>query len=187
MAVLLGASAGLSTTLTHSANFSLGQNNATYKVTIFNGPDSPQTNGTVTVTENIPSGLALVSMAGAGWNCPSPGNSCMRSDSLAAGSSYPAITVTVDVASNAPPSVTNQVTVFVAGGAATANDITTIVDSPCDLIGDGVPSVADVQRAISEALGIMPPFHDMNRDGIVNVADVQMVINAAMGMSCAAQ
>ena len=55
---------------------------------------------------------------------------CTRSDALAAGSSYPAITLTVDVSLTAPGSVTNSATV--SGGGEnnasnnTANDLTTI-------------------------------------------------------------
>jgi len=56
------------------------------------------TNGTVTVTENIPAGLELVSMVGNGWSCPTAGNTCTRNDSLDAGASYPPITVTANVA-----------------------------------------------------------------------------------------
>ena len=83
------------------------------------------TSGKVTVTDTIPSGLTLVSMAGTGWACTS--NVCTRTNALAAGKSYPAITVTVDVAANAPSKVTN--TVKVSGGnspAATASNPTTI-------------------------------------------------------------
>jgi hypothetical protein len=52
----------------------------------------------VTVTETLPAGLTLVAMTGTGWTCAS--NVCTRSDALAAGASYPAITVTVNVAVN---------------------------------------------------------------------------------------
>src|SRR5450755_1857406 len=83
------------------------------------------TAGKVTVTDTIPSGLTFVSMACTGWSCAS--KTCTRTDALAAGKSYPAITVTVNVAANAPSKVTN--TVSVSGGnspAATASDVTTI-------------------------------------------------------------
>lgn len=100
--------------------------NATYTVTVTNqAAATGPTKGTVTVTDTIPSGLTLVSMAGTGWTCTS--NTCTRTDALGAGKSYPAITVTVDVSSNAPASVTN--TVKVSGGdspAATATNPTTI-------------------------------------------------------------
>ena len=45
-----------------------------------------------------------------------------RSDALAAGASYPALTLTVSVASNAPASVTNTATVSGGGEINTAND-----------------------------------------------------------------
>ena len=65
-------------------------------------------------------------MAGAGWSCT--GNTCSRSDVLAAGASYPAVTVTVNVAANATSPQVNFATV--SGGssaAAGASDPTTIL------------------------------------------------------------
>jgi len=116
----------LKITKTHQGNFTKGQTNATYTVTVTNPVASTgPTKGTVTVTDTIPSGLTLVSMAGAGWTCTA--NSCNRSDALAVGKAYPAITVTVNVSATAPASVTNTVTV--SGGdspAASASNPTTI-------------------------------------------------------------
>ena len=116
----------LKITKTHTGNFTHGQTGATYTVTVSNAATSTgPTSGTVTVTDTIPAGLTLVSMAGTGWTCPS--NTCTRTDSLNTGKSYPAITVTVNVASNAPSQVTNSVTV--SGGhsaGASATDPTTI-------------------------------------------------------------
>jgi len=103
---------------THTGNFTQGQQGATYTVTVSNGANGGPTTGTVTVTDTIPTGLTLVSMAGTGWTCAT--NSCTRGDVLLAGASYPAITVTVNVASNAAASVTNSVSVS-GGGSATAN------------------------------------------------------------------
>ncbi len=119
----------LSATKTHSGNFVQGQHGATYSVVLRNAPAAAPTNGLVTVTETAPAGLTLTSMIGSGWTCLS--NTCTRSDALSANSSYPAITVTVDVAANAASSVTNQVSV--SGGnspAATATDPTTILSAP---------------------------------------------------------
>ena len=116
----------LGITKSHTGNFTKGQTNATYKVTVTNRSTSTgPTKGKVTVTEKIPTGLTLVSMAGTGWTCSS--NTCSRSTALAAGKSYPVITVTVNVSATAPPSVTNVVTV--SGGdspAASASNPTTI-------------------------------------------------------------
>lgn len=54
----------------------------------------------------------------------------------------------------------------------------------CNVTGDAVVGVADVQAIINQALGVSPPTYDLNQDGVVNVADVQPVIDAAMGKGC---
>ena len=115
----------LELTATHAGNFTQGQSNATYSLTVHNQFAAAAANGLITVTETLPSGLTLVSMAGTGWNCVA--NSCTRSDALPAGAAYPAITVTVNVAANAPLQVSNQATVS-GGGApgASATDLTNI-------------------------------------------------------------
>jgi hypothetical protein len=78
--------------------------------------------GGVTVTETAPDGLSLVSMAGTGWTCggANPANVCTRSDVLAGGASYPAITVSVNVAADATSPQVNMVGVT-GGGSAPAN------------------------------------------------------------------
>ncbi len=108
----------LSISKSHSGNFAQGQQNAAYTVTVSNATGTPPTSGTVTVTETLPSGLTLVSMAGSGWACSA--TTCNRSDALAAGASYPAITVTVNVGASATSPQVNQVNVS-GGGSATAN------------------------------------------------------------------
>lgn len=116
----------LSITKTHQGNFTKGQIGATYTLTVTNAANSTgPTTGKVTVIDTIPTGLTLVSMAGTGWSCTT--NTCTRTDALSVGKSYPTITVTVNVAANAPSSVTNSVTV--SGGdspAAGASNQTTI-------------------------------------------------------------
>ena len=125
-----GATAGLPVTLTvnsapslriaktHSGDFAQGQSNALYTVTVSNSMGSSATSGAVTVTEQLPTGLTLVSMTGSGWTCSN--GACTRSDALAGGSSYPPITVAVNVSSGAGSPQVNSVTVT-GGGAATAN------------------------------------------------------------------
>jgi uncharacterized repeat protein (TIGR01451 family) len=119
-------SARLKIAKSHQGNFTQGQANATYTVTVTNQATATgPTNGKVTVTDTIPAGLTLVSMAGTGWTCAA--NSCNRTDALGVTKSYPAITVTVNVSPTAPATVTNTVTT--SGGnspAASASDPTTI-------------------------------------------------------------
>jgi len=120
----------LSITKTHVGNFTRGQTGATYTVTVSNGAAAGSTIGTtVTVTETVPAGLTLVSMAGTGWTCASGGTTCTRSDVLAPASSYPAITVTVNVSATAASPQVNQVSVSGGGSVnpANASDSTTIV------------------------------------------------------------
>jgi len=88
---------GRSLSFTYNAQ---GQQGATYTITVSNAANAGATSGAVTVAENLPSGLSLASMAGSGWTCGTTG-SCTRSDPLAGGGSYAAITVTVNVAANA--------------------------------------------------------------------------------------
>src|SRR5262249_41113257 len=89
---------------------------ATYTVVVSNAASASATSGTVTVTETLPSGLTLVSMAGTGWTCTA--NSCTRSDALSGGSAYPAITVTVSVNQNA---VSPQVNVIAVSGGGSSS------------------------------------------------------------------
>ncbi|MGH7970176.1 MAG: right-handed parallel beta-helix repeat-containing protein, partial [Limisphaerales bacterium] len=116
----------------HSGNFTPGQIGATYTITVTNSGTGPTT-GMVTLTDTLPTGLTATAIVGTGWSCTLAISTCTRSDALAAASSYPAITLTVNVANNAPASVTNTATV--SGGEElnttndVANDVTAIVQA----------------------------------------------------------
>jgi len=115
----------LTTQVTHSGNFTLGQSGATYTITVSNAHGASATSGAVSVLEVIPAGLSLTAISGTNWNCAS--YTCTRTDSLGGGSSYPPITVTFAVASNAPSTVVNQVVTSGGGSATTiASNTTTI-------------------------------------------------------------
>jgi uncharacterized repeat protein (TIGR01451 family) len=101
----------LSVASSHTGSFTPGQHGATYSVTVTNAATAPATNGTITVTETLPSGLTLLSMAGNGWTCPQGANTCTRSNSLGPGLSYEPITVTVNVAAGAASPQVNWVSV----------------------------------------------------------------------------
>jgi outer membrane autotransporter protein len=79
--------------------------------------------------------MTATAMNGAGWSCNiGATSSCTRTDALAAGAAYPAITLTVRVANDAPSSVTNVATVSggsdTNGSNNTASDVTTVVAGP---------------------------------------------------------
>ena len=112
---------------THNGSFTQGQN-GTYTVTVTNTSAVP-TNGTVTVTDTVSSGLTLISMTGTGWTLH--GHDLHSQRRIKCGASYPPITVTVKVVSGAVSPQQN--TVNVAGGGdlltRSAVDATTILSS----------------------------------------------------------
>lgn len=134
IAILLGASCtDLTISKSHTGDFTQGQTGATYTVTVSNGGGASSSN-TVTVTDNLPAGLTATAIAGSGWSCTLGTLTCSRSDVLAGGGSYPPITVTVNVSSTAPATVTNQATVSGVGDTDpnnnTASDLTTVIQVP---------------------------------------------------------
>ncbi len=154
---------------THVGNFAQGQSGATYSVVVSNSGST--TSGTVTVTETLPAGLTLVSMAGTGWSCPG-GNTCSRIDALTPGTSYPPITVTVNVAANALAQVTNQVSVSGGGStSANASDPTTVLQA------GGAPAFQTLSPpGLTGTSGLFTlQFFDGN--GSTDLNRVQIVIN----------
>jgi hypothetical protein len=111
----------LTITKSHSGNFVQGQMVANYTITVTNSGGAA-TSGTVTMTDTLPPSLTLTAISGTNWNCTLATLTCTRSDVLAAGGSYPVITLTVNVAGNAPASITNTATVSGGGETNTAND-----------------------------------------------------------------
>jgi uncharacterized repeat protein (TIGR01451 family) len=100
----------------HTGNFTQGQTGAAYTITVSNAGNAP-TAGQVTMTDTLPAGLMATAIGGSGWSCSLGTLACMRNDALAATATYSAITLTVNVASNAGASVTN--TAVVSGGGET--------------------------------------------------------------------
>ena len=113
--------ADMTVAVTHSGVFQAGQTGATYAITVSNGGTGP-TIGTVTVTDTLPSGLSATAMGGTGWSCTLTTLTCSRADALAAGASYPAVTLTVSVAATAPATVANVATVSGGGETNSGND-----------------------------------------------------------------
>lgn len=144
---------------THSGNFTAGQTNAAYTVTVSNtGATAKPASSLVTVTDTAPVGMTIVGMAGSGWSCSSL-PACTRSDALAGGASYPPITVTVAVAAGASSPLVNSVAVTTATTEAStannsANDPTTIVIGPTSALtvarlGSGGGSVGSLDTGIN--------------------------------------
>jgi hypothetical protein len=119
----IAQAADLNAASSHSGNFTQGAKADRYTLTVSNvdGPNAPTTGGPslglVSLADTLPWGLTATAISGTGWTCDVAAVTCYRDDALPAGSSYPPVTLTVSVAANAPPSVTNSVTV--SGGGMT--------------------------------------------------------------------
>ncbi len=111
----------LAITKTHAPSlFTQGDAADTFTITVSNAGASA-TSGVVTVHDFLPPSMAATAMAGAGWTCNVAVLTCTRASALAPGASYPAITLTVAVANDAPILVTNAATVSGGGQASTLN------------------------------------------------------------------
>ena len=117
----------LQITATHAGNFVQGDTGDTYSLVVKN-IGTLASAGTVSVVCTLPASLTATAISGSGWTVNFGTLTSTRSDSLAPGASYPLITLTVNVATNAPSSVTNTVVVSGGGDANpdTASDLTTV-------------------------------------------------------------
>ena len=113
----------LTITATHTGDFAPGENGARLQMTVANAGLGPTT-GLVQVGAIVSGYLTPSALGGTGWTCTylAGGVGCLRSDTLAAGASYPPITMVASVASNLPntvTSLTNQA--GVSGGGELTN------------------------------------------------------------------
>ena len=104
----------LSVALSHSSGDTQRDTGDTLTIVISN-VGGTASSGAVNVTDILPAGLTATAISGAGWTTNLVNLTATRSDALGAGLSFPSITITVNVASNAPASVTNNVN-FGGGG-----------------------------------------------------------------------
>ncbi|HEY5028865.1 MAG TPA: hypothetical protein VIK39_10685, partial [Candidatus Angelobacter sp.] len=121
-------------TKTHVGDFTVGQNGI-YTITVSNAGGAP-TVGAVSMNDFLPSGMTATAITATGWSCstvPTFFLSCTRSDALSAGSSYPAIVVTVQVNGAFTSPEINNASVSGGGELNFANDNasdSTIVKAP---------------------------------------------------------
>jgi uncharacterized repeat protein (TIGR01451 family) len=112
----------LSIALSHVGTLSKGEKGAVYNIEVRNVGGAPTT-GAVTVSDLLPASLTAVALSGSGWNCSLTTRLCTRNDALAPGATYPAITLTVNVAANAPTPLVNTAGVLVGGDVNLLNNV----------------------------------------------------------------
>ena len=115
--------ADLTISKSHADTFRQGDNADHYTIAVANA-GTGATNGLVTVTDTLPTGLIPTAASGSGWQTSISGSTvtATRSDALAGGASYPALTITVSVANDSVANVTNTATVSGGGETDTTND-----------------------------------------------------------------
>jgi uncharacterized repeat protein (TIGR01451 family) len=138
--VLPAGSPDLMLVKTHVGNFNMGQVGALYVLTVSN-IGSGSTTGTVTVSDVLPASLTATAIGGTGWGCTLGSLTCARSDVLDVGSSYPPITLTVDVARDAPAAVTNIATVSGGGDSTPANNTSADIVVMAQIVIQEVPTM----------------------------------------------
>ena len=98
------------------------------------------------------------------------------------------LNVTASPGTMVPGAYTGHLTL--ASGSNTSTVTVTFniagVQSPCDVNGDLLINVQDVQKLINEALGTQSAANDLTSDGAVNVVDIQIDINAVLQLGCRA-
>ncbi len=119
--------ADLTIVKTHAPATFLRGASGTFTLTVSNVGTGPTTSP-VTVTDGLPAGLTATAASGTGWGCVvGAAVVCARSDVLAAGASWPPISVTASVAQSAAANVSNTATVSGGGDIDPANDSSTDV------------------------------------------------------------
>jgi CSLREA domain-containing protein/fimbrial isopeptide formation D2 family protein/uncharacterized repeat protein (TIGR01451 family) len=127
----------LAITKTHSGTFTRGQTGAVWTINVSNVGFGP-TVGTVSVVDTLPNVQnppVPTALSGTGWTCTLATLTCTRADALASGSSYPAITLTVNIPKNIQNNFTN--TAKVSGGG----DVNPTNNTATDSVSLGPPII----------------------------------------------
>ena len=98
---------------------------ATYKLDVKNVGNASVRGTQTTVTDTLPAELTPTSIGGTGWDCSATSGrnvSCKRTDDLAAGASFPSITIAADVDPGAGATINNTANVANPADANPAND-----------------------------------------------------------------
>lgn len=134
----------LTITKSHIGNFTAGST-GTYTITVTNS-GTGVTDAPVTVTDVLPSGFTYNAASGTSWVCnqtPVGTATCTRgggNNAIAAGASAEAITLTVNVASNAAASITNIATVAIGNNGTESNSTNNSASDPTTIVSAVTPA-----------------------------------------------
>ncbi|WP_328760997.1 hypothetical protein [Streptomyces sp. NBC_00272] len=181
------AAASLSVTKTHEGNFARG-GQGIYHIKVANSGDELIADFTL-LTDTLPSGLTIETLSvtkpvGLLLACSSlnggTGFTCESHSPLLAGDSY-TVDLTVNIATDAPCTVTNTATVSSVDAALldSASDPTTITGGDCNSVDGGSSSILPINLS-----GIVPLFNNISTNnnllspGATNATNQKLGINA---------
>lgn len=143
----------LTVTKTHTGNFKQGDTGDTYTITVTNGGAGPTAGSTVSLVDTLPTGLSATGFSGTGWTVNLSTLTATRSDILAAGAGYPALTLTVAVSATAAASLTNTATVSGGGEVVTNNDTASDVTTILPVTNNGTTIITGPAAPFTNNLG----------------------------------
>ena len=199
LAIVAGVPApDLTIVSTHTANFTQGGTGSFFLTVTNSGPAA--WGNYVAVADSLPPGVSATAIGATGWTCslsgiPGVGMGCTRQDALAAGASYPVITIAVNVAADAPASVSNTGRMLTNSLENQANDsfsdpVTIIVPAPFDLgvtlthSGNFAPggTVTFAARVHNVGAGPFPPSPGFNL--IASSISTPLISLSGAGWTC---
>ena len=141
----------LTVTKAHTPQFVAG-GSTTFTITVANEGSAPTDGSLVTLSDQLDPAafVAPIAASGPGWSCGVVAGlvTCTRSSTVAAGASYPPITITSDIAAVPPATIINTATVSGGGDTNPSNN------SGSDIGGSG--TLADLRLTKSADVGVAP-------------------------------
>lgn len=152
---------------THTGDMARG-GNGEFTVTVSNEGGTASA-GTVTITEQPAPGMMIKSMSGPGWTFRPESLTCTRSDALGAGSSYPPVVVSVALAPDAAPKLTNAVSVAGGGDLNPANNAAAREVNVTPAPASGIAAWRQKYFGSTEDSGAGADLNVVTADGLPNI------------------
>ena len=159
----------------HDGEFVRG-GSGTYKLAVSN-VGTARSQGPVVVVDDLPDGVAVISLYGEGWNCVARLVKCSRNDSLLPGQSFAPISVEVTILESAADTITNSASV--SGRNDSRRENNTALDVAA--IGGEEAMMADLAIAKTDGLTEVVPGQELSytitvaNNGPSDVADASVV------------